>query len=99
MLIYKSVTIYMSCRSNCMHYTIRNTERINLPVLILKRHVVSKGEGARDTPEQKPEDASSNPPEPGEAVGKQSCAPITNPQDLPLTPASLGAVSTLPCPW
>lgn len=55
-----------------MHYMIRNIERINVPVLILKHHVVSKCEGARDVSEQKPEGASSNPPQPGEAVAKQS---------------------------
>lgn len=99
MLIYKSVTIYISCQSSCMHYIIRNTQRINLPVLILKHHVISKGAGARDILEQKPEGASSNPPQPGEAVVKQSCTPITNPQDLTLTPALLAAVSTLPSPW
>lgn len=49
-----------------------------MPVLILKHHIVSKGEGARDVWEQKPEGASSNPPQPGEAVAKQSCTPVTN---------------------
>lgn len=96
MLIYKSVTICVFCQSNCMHYIIRNTWRINLTVFILKHHVISKGAGARDTQEQKPEGASSNPPRPGDPVAKQSCTPITNPQDPTLTPALLGAVSTLP---
>ncbi|XP_053806502.1 translation initiation factor IF-2-like [Vidua chalybeata] len=40
-------------------------------------------EGARDVPEQKPEGASSNPPQPGEAVAKQSCPDNKPPRPNP----------------
>ncbi|KAF2984458.1 hypothetical protein EK904_003402 [Melospiza melodia maxima] len=51
---------------------------------------VERGEGARDIREQKAEGASSNPPQPGEAVAEQSY-PDNKPQDLTLSAALPGA--------